>query len=54
MCPPSPWKEFLLELDSKLTECCHLSIMGGYAVTQVMESVGQLQILMFWTLLLLV
>jgi len=34
-CPPSPWGEFLLELDSMLTDACHLPIIGGYAVTQI-------------------
>ena len=33
--PPSPWKEFLQALDSKLTERCILPCFGGFAVTLV-------------------
>jgi hypothetical protein len=33
--PPSPWKEFLQALDSKLTEKCILPCFGGFAVTLV-------------------
>jgi hypothetical protein len=33
--PPSPWKEFLQDLDDHLGEVCHLAIFGGFAVTQV-------------------
>ena len=33
--PPSPWKEFLQALDSKLTEKCVLSCFGGFALTLV-------------------
>jgi len=32
--PPSPWKEFLLALDAKMTEVCTLPCFGGFAVTQ--------------------
>ena len=32
--PPSPWKEFLLALDAKMTEICTLPCFGGFAVTQ--------------------
>lgn len=31
--PPSPWKEFLQALDSKLTQTCVLHCFGGFAVT---------------------
>jgi hypothetical protein len=34
MYPPSPWKEFLQELDAHLTEECRLPVFGGFAVTQ--------------------
>jgi hypothetical protein len=34
MLPPSPWKEFLLALDAKMTEVCTLPCFGGFAVTQ--------------------
>jgi hypothetical protein len=33
--PPSPWKEFLQDLDEQLTENCHLPIIGGFAVSLV-------------------
>jgi hypothetical protein len=32
--PPSPWKEFLLALDAKVTEVCKLPCFGGFAVTR--------------------
>ena len=31
--PPSPWREFLQELDAKMTEVCRLPCFGGFAVT---------------------
>jgi hypothetical protein len=31
--PPSPWKEFLQALDTKITEVCKLHCFGGFAVT---------------------
>jgi len=31
--PPSPWYEFLEELDTKLDEPCRLPCFGGFAVT---------------------
>lgn len=33
MFPPSPWKEFLLELDEQVNEDCRLPVFGGFAVT---------------------
>ena len=33
--PPSPWKEFLEELDLHLTEICRLPVFGGFAVSMV-------------------
>lgn len=32
--PPSPWKEFLEDLDAKMLESCDLPCFGGFAVTQ--------------------
>ena len=34
MLPPSPWKEFLQDIDRQLTEDCRLAVFGGFAVTQ--------------------
>ncbi len=34
MFPPSPWKEFLQEIDMQLVEDCRLPVFGGFAVTQ--------------------
>lgn len=31
--PPSPWKEFLQDLDAVATEACRLPCFGGFAVT---------------------
>ena len=31
--PPSPWKEFLRDLDGVATEACRLPCFGGFAVT---------------------
>lgn len=31
--PPSPWNEFLQELDAAVTEACKLPCFGGFAVT---------------------
>ena len=31
--PPSPWKEFLQDLDAVTTEACRLPCFGGFAVT---------------------
>lgn len=31
--PPSPWREFLQALDTKLNEACRLPCFGGFAVT---------------------
>jgi hypothetical protein len=31
--PPSPWKEFLQDLDAAVTEPCRLPCFGGFAVT---------------------
>lgn len=31
--PPSPWKEFLQDLDAAVTEACKLPCFGGFAVT---------------------
>jgi len=31
--PPSPWKDFLQDLDSAVTEACRLPCFGGFAVT---------------------
>ena len=31
--PPSPWKEFLQDLDAEVTEACRLPCFGGFAVT---------------------
>jgi hypothetical protein len=31
--PPSPWKEFLQDLDAVVTEPCKLPCFGGFAVT---------------------
>jgi hypothetical protein len=35
MLPPSPWREFLQEIDKQITEVCRLPVFGGFAVTQV-------------------
>jgi hypothetical protein len=35
MLPPSPWREFLEEIDRQLTEDCRCAVFGGFAVTQV-------------------
>ena len=31
--PPSPWKEFLEDLDAVANEACRLPCFGGFAVT---------------------
>jgi hypothetical protein len=31
--PPSPWREFLQDLDAAVTEACKLPCFGGFAVT---------------------
>lgn len=31
--PPSPWKEFLQDLDAVVTEACKLPCIGGFVVT---------------------